>query len=144
MAEDARRAATVTDRMRKWRLRVIATGVLVTLAIGGVVLAKKAGPGADVREIRIVVRDMAYIVAAQSDPNPVLRLRQGERVRFVLTNDDRGYSHNFVAPVLGLSTPLLPQGRTHSVEVTVPAVTGVFPYACGPHSEMMRGNIAIE
>ena len=138
----------MTDRMRKWRLWVIATGVLVTLAIGGVVVAKKAGPGADVREIRIVVRDMSYIVAAHSGPNPVLwysaRDIPAERVRFVLTNDDRGYAHNLVAPVLGLSTPLLPQGRTHSVEVTVPAVTGVFPYACGPHSEMMRGNIAIE
>ena len=134
----------MTDRMRKWRRLVTTGGAIAALAIGGVVLATKAGPGADVREIRMVVRDMSYVVAAHSGPNPVLRLRRGERVRFVLTNDDPGYSHNLVAPVLGLATPLLPKGRTHTAEVTVPAVTGVFPYSCGPHSEMMRGNIAIE
>jgi plastocyanin len=134
----------VSDGLRKWRTAVIGAGALVALAIGGVVLAKMTAPDAGVREIRLVVRQMTYYVAETGDANPTLRLIHGERVRFILTNDDPGYSHNFVAPVLGVSTPLLKQGRSQSVEVTVPGATGVYTYGCGPHSEMMRGNIAIE
>ena len=117
--------------------------VVVALAVGGAVLAKVSGPS-DVREIQLVARDMTYFVAESTAGNPTIRLRRGERVRLVLTNDDPGYSHNVVAPVLGISTPLLQQGRSQSVEFRVPDVTGVFPYECSPHSEMMRGTIAIE
>ena len=138
------KAAIVTDHLRKLRRRVMVAGALVALALGGGVVAKRVGPAPDVREIRLVARDMAYYTGEPTDPNPTLRLTRGERIRFTLTNDDPGYSHNLVAPVLGLSMPLLGHGRSQTIAVTVPDITGVFPYACGPHSEMMRGNIAIE
>jgi plastocyanin len=117
--------------------------VVLALAVGGVVLAKVSAPS-DAREIQLVAKDMTYFVAESATSNPTLRLRRGEKVRLVLTNDDPGYSHNLVAPVLGVSTPLIQQGRSQSVEFRVPDVAGVFPYECGPHSEMMRGTIAIE
>jgi plastocyanin len=122
---------------------VIAAVALIAVAVGGAVLAKVA-PAPRVREIRLVVRDMAYHAAQTGAENPTLRLNRGERVRLVLTNDDPGYSHNLIAPVLGLSMPLLPSGRSQSVDITVPDLAGVYTYECGPHSEMMRGNIAIE
>jgi plastocyanin len=134
----------VSDGLQRWRRLVIAAAALVALAVGGAVLAKVGAPDPRIREIRLVVRDMTYYVAQDGDANPTLRLVRGEKVRLVLTNDDPGYSHNLIAPVLGLSTPLLPQGRSQTVEFTVPDVAGVYTYKCGPHSEMMRGNIAIE
>jgi plastocyanin len=128
------------------RRRTLEIGALAcaALAVGGAVLATVSAPDAGPREIRLVVRDMTYFVAGSGDGNPTLRLARGEKIRLVLTNDDPGYSHNVIAPVLGISTPLLTHGRSQTVEVTVPDVPGVYKYACGPHSEMMRGNISIE
>ena len=126
--------------MRMWKLGGL---VVVGLAVGGAVLAKVFA-SADVREVRLVVRGMTYYAAQSTDENPTLRLVRGEKIRLVLTNEDPGYSHNLVAPVLGVSTPLLEQGRSQSVEFKVPDVTGVYTYECGPHSQMMRGSIAIE
>jgi plastocyanin len=97
-----------------------------------------------VREIRLVVRDMTYYVGNRGDPNPTIRLSRGEKVRLLLTNDDPGYAHNFIAPVLGVSTGLLHHGGTQIVEFSVSAVPGEYTYECGPHSEMMRGKISIE
>ena len=128
------------------KLRIVAfvTLSVVGLAICGVVLAKVRGADDALREIRLVARGMAYVDDTTGTANPTLRVKRGERIRLVLTNDDPGYSHNLVSPVLGVSTPLLATGRTQSVDVVVPDVPGLATYACGPHSEMMRGNIAIE
>jgi plastocyanin len=43
-----------------------------------------------------------------------------------------------------VSTRLLAKGKSQSIEITIPDVAGLYSYRCGPHSEMMRGNIAIE
>ena len=125
---------------RMWTIGALAVAVL---SIGGAVLAKVFA-SADVREVRLVVRGMTYYAAPSSEENPTLHLTGGEKIRLVLTNEDPGYSHNLVAPVLGVSTPLLEQGKSQSVEVEVPEVTGLYTYECGPHAQMMRGTIAIE
>ena len=124
--------------------RLIVAVISTVLLIGGAVLAHLGAQDRNVREIKLVVRDMTYYAGHTSDRNPTLRLTRGERVRLVLANEDPGYTHNLIAPVLGLSTPLLQHGKSQSVEFTVPAVAGLYPYQCGPHSEMMRGSIAIE
>jgi len=134
----------VIDHLRKLRRRVIVVGALVMLAVGGVALAKKNGPGSDVREVRLVVRGMTYFVEGTTDPNPTLRVQRGSRLRVVLTNDDPGYSHNLIVSALGIQTPLIARGGSQAVELTVPDAPGVHAYSCGPHAEMMRGNIAIE
>ena len=87
---------------------------------------------------------MSYVVAAHSGPNPVLRLRRGERVRFVLTNDDPGVFAQPCCAVLGLATPLLPKGRTHTAEVHGAGRHRRLPVLVRAALEMMRGNIAIE
>jgi plastocyanin len=125
--------------------RLVAAVTSTVLVVGGVVLAHLGAQNADVREIRLVVRDMTYYsVAHAAEANPTLHLARGEKIRLVLTNEDPGYSHNLIAPVLGVSTPPLQQGKSQSIDVTVPDVPGLYSYRCGPHSEMMRGNIAIE
>ena len=127
------------------KLRIVAfvTLSVVGLAVFGAVLAKVRSAD-DLREIRLVARGMAYVDERTGAANPTLHVKRGERIRLVLTNDDPGYLHNLVSPVLAVSMPLLPTGGTQSVDLVVPDVPGLSTYACGPHSEMMRGNIAIE
>jgi plastocyanin len=124
--------------------RLVAAVISVALVISGAVLAHLGAQDRNVREIKLVVREMTYFAGDSSDRNPTLRLARGERVRLMLTNDDPGYTHNLVAPALGVSTPLLQHGKSQSIEFTVPDVAGLYTYQCGPHSAMMRGNIAIE
>jgi len=124
--------------------KLVAAGIAAVLVIGGAVLAHLAAQDNNVREIRLVVRDMTYYAAHTSEANPTLRVARGEKIRLVLTNEDPGYSHNLIAPELGVSTRLLAKGKSQSIEITVPDVAGLYSYRCGPHSEMMRGNIAIE
>ena len=124
--------------------RFVAAAVSTVLLVGGAVLAHLGAQDTDVREIRLVVRDMTYYIGRTAEANPTLHLARGEKIRLVLTNEDPGYSHNFTAPALGVSTPLVRQGKSQSVDFTAPEVPGLYSYRCGPHSEMMRGNIAIE
>jgi len=123
---------------------LVAGGIVAAVVIGGAVFAHLGAQDNAVREIRLVVRDMTYYAAQTAEANPTLRVARGEKIRLVLTNEDRGYSHNLIAPELGVSTPLLTQGKSQSIEITVPDVAGLYTYRCGPHAEMMRGNIAIE
>jgi plastocyanin len=124
--------------------KLVAAGIAAVLVIGGAVLAHLAAQDNNVREIRLVVRDMTYYAAYTAEANPTLRVARGEKIRLVLTNEDPGYSHNLIAPELGVSTRLLAKGKSQSIEITIPDVAGLYSYRCGPHSEMMRGNIAIE
>ena len=116
----------------------------VMLAAGGIVLVKGVSSDAPIVEVRLVVRDMAYFVEGASERNPTLRVPRGARLRLVLTNDDPGYSHNLVVSALDIDMPLLTRGRSQAIDVTVPDAPGVHQYSCGPHAQMMRGNIAIE
>jgi hypothetical protein len=123
----------------------MAVVAIVVVAAGGIVLVKGvSSDDAPVVEVRLVVRDMAYFVEGTSERNPTLRVPRGSRLRVVLSNDDPGYSHNLVVSALDIYTPLLTRGRSQSLEVRVPDAPGVHEYSCGPHAEMMRGNIAIE
>ena len=134
----------MTDHFRTLRRRVIVAGALAMLAVGGVVLATKSGPGSDVVEVRLVARDMTYFVEGSPEPNPTLRVPRGARLRVVLTNNDPGYSHNLIVSAFGIETPLITNGKTQAIEMKVPLAPGVHAYSCGPHAEMMRGNIAVE
>jgi plastocyanin len=114
------------------------------MAAAALVSASAVLTMSDRRDVRLTVRGMAYYGTDSSSPNPTLRLRRGEKIHLVLTNDDEGYQHNLVAPVLGIRTGLVNQGQTTDLQVTVPDLPGSYPYTCGPHAEMMRGVIVIE
>jgi FtsP/CotA-like multicopper oxidase with cupredoxin domain len=124
----------------RWTLLAAAAAIAVC---GAVMASVRVGNG-EVREIHLVVRDMTYMDASTGEANPTLRLRRGQRVRLVLTNEDEGYTHNFVAPAMGISMPLLTTGKTQTLEFIVPEDASASTYSCGPHAAMMRGNIAIE
>ena len=98
----------------------------------------------EVREIRLVARDMSFYLA--DDPrtaNPTITVRAGESIRFVLQNDDRGFVHDFALPVSKASTDTLAWGKQGDVTVTAPATPGEYEYVCQPHRAMMRGRLNV-
>lgn len=95
------------------------------------------------REIVLVVKGMSFYVEGDSrTPNPTLEVRAGERVRIVMRNQDRGMTHNFAVPALGVE--LAPMRWNESGDVVFEADTlGTYEYVCDPHRLMMRGTIRV-
>ncbi len=121
--------------------KLIASVAIVALVTGALVIsARSPAP----REIRIVVRDMAFYVAGQAEPNPTLRLHAGQEIRLVLRNEDEGMTHDFAIPGIGAATRRLEGGEEASIAFRVPDRPGTLPYTCRPHARMMRGTILVE
>ena len=126
-------------------------GVLVT-AIGIAIVAfaialwpPLASSGVRVRPIDIVVRDMAFYVDGNPEPNPVITLRRGERVRLRVRNEDAGMRHDFTIKAWTVETKLLDdRGEEDVVEFRVPGERGTQTYQCTPHPKMMTGTIRVE
>jgi plastocyanin len=121
---------------------IAAAATLMTLI--GIVPRVVSSSWDEVREIRLVARDMTYYVEGQEDPNPTLRLSRGERVRIRLINRDPGMTHDFGVRAWNAATGLVANQGEAVVELTVPAKSGDASYACTPHGEMMRGTIRVE
>jgi plastocyanin len=97
-----------------------------------------------VREVRLVVRDMSFYLEGATEPNPTLTFRAGERVKLILRNEDAGIDHNFAVAAWEAKTKLLEGRGEDSILINVPAARGTESYTCTPHAEMMRGTIRIE
>ena len=119
---------------------------MTMLALAATLLPMTASSGPDdVREIRLVVRDMTFYVEGQPEPNPTLTVRAGEQVRLVLTNDEAGMRHDFAVRAWDVSSRMLEdRGETDAVTFRVPSQRGVETYLCTPHGKMMRGAIRVE
>jgi plastocyanin len=96
------------------------------------------------REITLIVRGMAFYVDGEfTRPNPTITLRPGERVRFVVRNEERGMSHDFAVPSVGVATNLLQWRDAGAVTFDVPAEPGSYEYLCNPHRLMMKGALQV-
>ena len=96
------------------------------------------------REIVLVAKGMAFYIEGDSaSPNPTLELRAGERVRIVMRNDDRGMTHNFTVPALGVELPTMRWNQSGDVVFEAPDTPGSYEYECAPHRLMMRGTIRV-
>jgi plastocyanin len=123
----------------------IAAAVLLGAAAVAAVLPGKSAPGVDgVREIHLVAREMAFYLEGHTDPNPMLRVRRGERVRLLLRNEDAGISHDVAVRAWKARTPAIVGRGQSAVELRAPDSAGDETYACTPHGEMMRGTIRVE
>ena len=134
--------------MRKLNMRMARVAAVVGAMLAVVVLTRVAARVSPddpaVHEIRLVVRDMAYYVGDDPEINPTLRVRAGERVRVILTNDDAGMSHDFAIPDWEVAARLLAGKGSDTVEFTAPAAHSASTYRCTPHSATMRGTIVVE
>ena len=118
--------------------------IVATAAVTAGTLPRSASSGEQIRELRLVAREMTFYVEGQDVPNPTLRFKAGEHVRLVLKNTDRGMSHDFVVPGWKVQTGLVDGTAETSVTFRVPDGPGSQPYTCSPHATMMRGTIEIE
>lgn len=110
-------------------------GFAARLAVGLAVTLGPASCGRDATERTVPLHMSGY---AFNDSNPTLSFRAGERVRFVLTNDETTMiRHNFRIVALGVrcSYELKPL-EERVVAVTMPDTPGVFPYDCCTHRGM--------
>jgi plastocyanin len=119
---------------------------VAVVAFAAAVLPMIASSNGDaVRRINVVVRDMAFYVDGGADPNPVIVMRTGERVRVHIRNDDAGMRHDFTIKSWDISTKMLDdRGEEDVVEFRVPDVRGSQTYQCTPHPKMMTGTIRVE
>ena len=114
----------------------------VLLAAAGVLALSAQDPAP--REIRLVVRNMTFYVDGAADPNPTLRLRRGEQVRFVVRNEDAGMHHDFVVSGWDAASGLIAGKTQATVALRAPSQTGSTSYHCTPHQQLMRGTILVE
>ena len=132
-------------RVGRWgRGAVIA---VATLALGAaslfLLLPLTASTRTAVRDITLVVRDMAFYLDGGSEPNPTIQVRTGETVQLTLLNRDPGLKHNLTIEALGLDMPHLETDASMKVRLRAPSRPGRLPYVCAPHSEMMHGVIEV-
>ena len=118
--------------------------IVAAAAVTAGTLPRIASSGEEIREVRLVAREMTFYVEGQNAPNPTLRFKAGEHVRLVLLNADRGMSHDFVVPGWKVRTALVDGAAETEVTFRVPDGPGSQPYTCSPHAAMMRGTIEIE
>jgi plastocyanin len=130
--------------MSIWGHRVSITLVAVVVAVvvvGGLLAAVSRQPS---REIVLVVRNMAfYLDGDATQPNPTLTMNAGERVRVVLRNQERGFTHDFAVPAIDATTDLINWNEDAAVTFDVPDRPGTYEYVCAPHAGMMRGRIVV-
>jgi plastocyanin len=109
--------------------------IVLVLALAGAAIALVAKASAPPRPARTVALRM-YDYTFNGN-NPTLEFRPGERVRFVVSNDeDSQVLHNF--RIVGLGVPCeraLKPGERREVTVTLPK-SGEFAYTCCTHPGM--------
>lgn len=120
---------------------VVALVALAVLVVALIPVMTQARPA---REIHLVARGMAfYLDGEPSLANPTLELAAGERIRFVLRNDDQGMIHDFSASELAVATDRLEWRQQGEVTFVVPDRPGSYEYVCRPHRLLMRGVIRV-
>jgi len=113
------------------RLALPLAAVMVVAGVATAIVVRGHAPGAT----RTVVMSMrAY---AFNGSNPTFRFAPGERIHFVVTNDEStNVLHNF--RIVGMNVdcgPPLKPGETREVTVTMPK-SGEFAYTCCTHPGM--------
>lgn len=124
------------------RVSLVLLAAVVAAALLPIIGASREAD--QVREVRLVARDMTFYVEGQDQPNPTLTFRAGERVKVVLRNEDEGMEHDFRVRAWEIGTPVIDGRGIQSVSFTVPELRGSQVYSCTPHPSSMRGAIEIE
>ena len=131
----------MTFRGRKVPLRILVPAV-VAIVIGAALPLMSRAPA---REITLVARGMAFYEDGEfGRPNPVIRVKAGERVRIRLRNEERGITHDFALPDLDAATGLLNWNQQGEVTFDAPEAPGIYEYVCNPHRLMMHGTLLVE
>jgi Copper binding proteins, plastocyanin/azurin family len=137
------------------RLRTLLAPLLALLVLGGgVALAVSAAVRPAPRTVTLLARGIAFYLPGDPTPNPRLTVARGERVRFVLRNEDAGIPHDLAVPRgegrdgQGRKdrkvTPVVRgAGETVDLSYRAPQAAGEYEYVCTLHSRMMRGILEV-
>ena len=96
------------------------------------------------RDLVLVVRDMTFYLEGDTQPNPTIRVKQGQEIHLVLRNEETGMTHNFAVPGWKVAVPPLRGDGSITMSFRVPTKPGTYQYLCNPHSQMMTGQIEVE
>jgi plastocyanin len=106
--------------------------VAVLVAGAALALALRGRAPAEPRIVRMSMREYAF-----NQTNPTFRFKPGERIHFIVTNDEStNVLHNF--RIVGMNVdcgPVMKPGETREVTVTMPK-SGEFAYTCCTHPGM--------
>lgn len=126
------------------RIVLIVAVAMACAALVPIVLASRGGDPAP-RDVRVVVRDMAFYVDGQETPNPTLRFKAGEKIRLVLRNEDGGMNHDLVISDWDVATKTLNEkGQEDTIVFRVPRSRSTAGYKCTPHPQMMQGSVQVD
>jgi plastocyanin len=129
-------------RAKTWSGALLLAAVV---AVAAAAVVTRAGAREEVREIRLVARGMAFFLEGDTaTANPTLRVKAGERVRIVVSNETAGMEHDLAIASLGAAIDPLATGATATLDLQVPGAAGTHEYECRPHAVMMRGRILVE
>jgi plastocyanin len=124
------------------------TGAMMMAAAVALVAAAvvtSAGAREEAREIRLVARGMTfYLDADPTAANPTIRVRRGERVRFMLRNETPGIDHDLAIASMGVGLTPVAVGQSAAFDLQAPDQPGRHEYACRPHAVMMKGVVEIQ
>jgi hypothetical protein len=128
------------------RNRALTAGAIVAvIAIAATLLPMVASNDPDKRrEVRLVIRDMAFYLDGKGEPNPTLLFPRGEHVRQTVTSADAGKEHDIVIKNWKVATKLINGRGEDAMNFRIPRRTGTETYLCTPHSAKMRGTLLIE
>lgn len=114
-----------------------------TLVIGIVAALPLLAEHAATRQIVLVAKGMSFVIDGQTELNPALTLKAGERVRLVLRNETPGIAHDFAIPALKVALAPIGHGEEATVTIEAPTAPGRYEYQCRPHAQMMRGVLEV-
>lgn len=124
-------------------LRVLLLSSIAALLMAALWLAVRAPRPSDGPPDRTVVLSMSRY--AFNGTNPTLVFRPGERVRFLIRNDeDTHVVHDF--RLVGIAAPpesAIAPGETRALVVTMPR-PGRYGYACATHRGMGGSIVVVE
>ena len=124
--------------------RVRVAFVVLSMVIAGIFLPRLVSSREEVRDVRVVARNMTYYVDGTDGPNPTLRFLPGEQVRVSFRNEDRGMTHDLRIPAWSVGTRTVGYGDHDSITFRVPSTGSDAGYACTPHAAMMGGKVVIQ
>jgi plastocyanin len=123
-----------------------AVGIIAIAAMVATLLPMRASSTAgEPRIVNLVVRDMAFYVDGNPEPNPTIVVKPGEQIKLRLRNDEPGMRHDFTVKAWEVATRLLEdRGEEDTISFRVPETRGSTTYICTPHAKMMSGTLRVE